>query len=199
MEVPAPTTLNECWSVDFLSDADIAGRQVRILAAIDEASRESLILPVARSMTGTEVAAQLDRVALFRGYPTLLRMDDGPEFRSVALAAWATKHGGTLIFIEPVKPNQNCFVESFNGIFRRKCLDLNVFYDLPHAQAVVDAFRNEYNHDKPHESLKGTPSGVCFTAQKGVKRRQWDYASDRGEEWGLSTLTPFSKNRRCHS
>ena len=184
MEVPAPTTLNECWSVDFLSDADVTGRQVRILAAIDDASRESLILTVARSMTGAEVAAQLDRVALFRGYPTFLRMDNGPEFRSAALAAWATKHGVTLIFIEPGKPYQNCFVESFNGIFRRKCLDLNVFHNLAHAQAVIDAFRNEYSHDKPHGSLKGTPSGVCFTAQKGVTRQQPDYTSDRGEMGG---------------
>jgi putative transposase len=97
-------------------------------------------------------------------------MDNGPEFRSAALSAWATKHRVTLIFIEPGKSFQNCFVESFNGILRRKCLDLNVFHDLAHAQAVVDAFRNEYNYEKTHESLKGTPSGVYFTAQKGVKR-----------------------------
>jgi putative transposase len=148
----------------------VTGRQVRILAAIDDASRESLILRAARSMTGAEVTAQLDRVALFRGYPTFLRMDNGPEFRSAAMAAWATKHGVTLIFIEPGKPFQNCFVESFNGILRRKCHDLNVFHDLAHAQAVVDAFRNEYNHEKPHGSLKGTHSGFCFAAQKGVKR-----------------------------
>lgn len=93
----------------------------------------------------------------------------------------------TLIFIEPGKPYQICFVESFNGIFRRKCLDLNVFHNLAHAQAVIDAFRNEYNHDKPHESLKGTPSGVCFTAQKGAAKYQPDYTSDRGGDGGLST------------
>lgn len=96
-------------------------------------------------------------------------MDNGPEFRSAALAAWATKHGVTLIFIEPGKPYQNCFVESFNGIFRRKCLDLNVFHNLAHAQAVIDAFRNEYNHDKPHGSLGVPPAVFASQLRKGLQ------------------------------
>ena len=85
------------------------------------------------------------------------------------MAAWATKHGVTLIFIEPGKPFQNCFVESFNGILRRKCLDLNVFHDLAHAQEVVDAFRNEYNHEKPHGSLGVPPAVFASQLRKKLK------------------------------
>jgi putative transposase len=157
--IPAPERQDECWSIDFLSDAERTGRHIRILALIDDATRENLLLHAAHSMTGKQVADAVDRVATFRGYPKFLRSDNGPEFRSAAFAAWAAKNGVTLVFIEPGKPHQNCFIESFNGKFRAKCLDLHVFESLRYAQEVIDTYRHEYNHEKPHGSL-GVPPAV---------------------------------------
>ena len=136
---------------------------------IDDTTRESLLLNAAHSMTGAQVGAALDRVAMFRGYPRFLRSDNGPEFRSAALAAWATKHGVTLVFIEPGKPQQNCFIESFNGKFRERCLDLHVFQDVAHAQGIIDAFRREYNCEKPHGSLGVPPAAFASRLRKKLQ------------------------------
>ena len=167
--VPSPTRPNDCWSIDFLSDAEASGRHIRVLALIDDATRESLLLQVAYSMTGAEVADAVDRVATFRGYPAFLRSDNGPEFRSNAMASWAAKHGVTLLFIEPGKPFQNCFIESFNGKFRDRCLDLHVFENVSHAQATIDGFRHEYNHERPHGSLGVPPAVFARELRKQIK------------------------------
>ena len=167
--IPAPERQNDCWSIDFVSDAESTGRHIRILALIDDATRESLLLQAAYSMTGKQVAEFVDRVAMFRGYPKFLRSDNGPEFRSVAFATWAAKHGVTLVFIEPGKPHQNCFIESFNGKFRAKCLDLHLFENLRHTQGIIDGYRHEYNHEKPHGSLGVPPAVFARQLRKKLK------------------------------
>jgi putative transposase len=170
VSVPAPEALNEVWSIDFMSDRIEARRTIRIFNVIDDASRESLLSKVAYSIPAEEVTEQLDSIALFRGYPTFIRCDNGPEFKSRALAQWAARHGVTLLFIEPGKPHQNCFIEAFNGIMRDKCLNLHLFHSVLDAQQKINSFRDDYNHNIPHGSLGVPPAVLAKHLRKGIHR-----------------------------
>lgn len=152
-----PTAPNQRWSMDFLCDQLADGRRFRILTVLDELTRESLALEVDTSLPGQRVTRVLDRIAEKRGYPQVIVMDNGPEFTSRALDAWAYEHGITLAFIEPGKPTQNAYTESFNGKFRDECLNMHWFLSLTHTRRVTEAWRYDYNHVRPHSSLGRIP------------------------------------------
>lgn len=151
---PAVTSPNERWSMDFVTDAFADGRCFRNLTVVDDATRECPLIEVARSLPAERVIAALDRVARERGYPRAIVCDNGPEFRSEALDQWADQHGLTLAFIEPGKPVQNAFIESFNGRFRDECLNEHWFLDLADAQHIIEAWRIDYNTVRPHGELE---------------------------------------------
>lgn len=162
-----PERLNELWSMDFLNDALAGGRRYRILSLQDTFSRECLALEVDMSLPAARVIRVLERVALERGLPERIRIDNGPEFVSQALDQWAYARGIRLEFIQPGKPTQNAFIESFNGRFRDECLNSHWFTTLPQAQREIEIFRVDYNEVRPHRSLgKRTPCE--FAAQLRV-------------------------------
>ena len=159
--VPAavPSRPNERWSMDFMSDATASGRRLRLFNLVDDFSREVLAMDVETSITALQVGRILDRVAAERGgYAKAIVCDNGPEFASRELDRWAHQHGVKLDFIDPGKPVQNCFIESFNGRAREECLNLHWFTDLADARRTVAGWMREYNEERGHSSLgKKTP------------------------------------------
>jgi putative transposase len=152
--MPAPSRVNECWGMDFVSDALINGRRIRILNIVDGLSREDLDGPIDTSLPAVRVVEALDRIALERGaYPERLIVDNGPEFRSRQLDAWAYQNGVALHFIDPGKPIQNALTESYNGRMRDECLNMNWWPTLGSAQAGIRKWRQRYNTERPHGSL----------------------------------------------
>lgn len=141
------------WSMDFVSDKTRSGSNIRVLTVIDEVTRECLALEADSSITGRKVTAVLNRIAIFRGMPQEILTDNGPEFTSNAMNAWAYDHKVEHIFIDPGKPMQNGYIESFNGKFRAECLDQHWFKNLSEAKGIVEDWRQEYNHIRPHMSL----------------------------------------------
>jgi len=144
---------NHVWSLDFVHDRLWLGRCFRTLNIIDEFTRESLAIEVDTSLGGFRVARVLDQLKQERGCPVFLRMDNGPEFTGKAMDDWASINKVNLKFIEPGKPVQNTWVESFNGRFREECLNLNWFSSLQEARAIIQKWREDYNQVRPHSSL----------------------------------------------
>lgn len=149
------TAPSQRWSMDFMHDSLSTGRSFRILNVLDEFHRACLATEVDLSLPGERVVRVLDRLIEEQGKPKEIWVDNGPEFASKALDRWAAERGVELRFIRPGKPVQNCFIESFNGTIRRDCLEANWFDSLADARRKIEAWRNEYNHDRPHTSLGG--------------------------------------------
>ena len=150
-----PQRANQHWAMDFVHDALFNGRRFRCLTVIDLKTRVSPLIYPAHSISGQEVARVLDGVLAQRGKPEVITVDNGPEFRSREMQRWAQKHGIELNFIEPGKPTQNAFIESFNGKFRDECLNQHWFTSLHEAKEIIENWREEYNTFRPHHSLKG--------------------------------------------
>ena len=156
--VPPPAqTLMECLSIDFVSDATVQGRKLRMLTAVDEFSKLSPAIVVGHSLTGNDVVCTLKQVAARYGLPGRLRMDNGPELRSKVVLEWALENEVKLDYIQPGKPTQNAFIESFNGRFREECLDQELFRDIEDAKRKVERWRNFYTNLRPHSALGGMP------------------------------------------
>jgi len=154
-----PDAPNEVWSADFVFDRTAEGRVVKCLTIVDDATTEAVAIVPARALGGVPVTRVFDRLALDRGLPRILRTDNGPEFCGRAMLTWAHDRGVILRLIEPGKPNQNAYIESFNGRFRDECLNEHWFTSLPHAQAIIEAWRREYNEERPKKGLGGlTPA-----------------------------------------
>jgi len=150
---------NERWSMDFMSDTLSSGRRFRCLTIIDEFSRECLAIHVAHSIPAVGVIAVLERLREERGLPNVIVTDNGSEFTSRAFDAWAYARGVKIDFIQPGKPVQNAFIESFNGTLRDDCLNLHWFLSLRDAQVTIEDWRRDYNEVRPHSSLGGlTPT-----------------------------------------
>jgi len=150
----APSAPNQLWSLDFVSDALWWGRKIRLLTVVDAYTRESLAIEVDVSLSGVRVARVLDRVIAERGgVPEEIVLDNGPELTSRALDQWAYERGVRLRFIEPGKPVQNAFIESFNGRLRDECLNEHWFHSLADASRTVESWRIDYNQSRPHSSL----------------------------------------------
>jgi putative transposase len=163
-----PQGINQRWSLDFVSDALACSRRFRILAVIDDFSRECLALVADNSLSGIRVARELDRIAELRGYPCLIVSDNGTELTSNAILAWQEEHRVGWRYIAPGKPMQNGFVESFNGRFRDECLNEHLFRSLAQARRIVEHWRLDYNAKRPHTGLHGlTPIEFATRPAKG--------------------------------
>ncbi len=152
--VAVPTRPNERWSMDFVRDTLGDGRAFRCFTLVDDCTRECPAIEVDVSLPGERVVRVLDRVAAVRGYPRAIVCDNGPEFVSAALDEWAHRHQVVLDFIDPGKPVQNAFIESFNGTFRDECLNESWFVSLADAQRTIEAWRIDYECERPHSRLK---------------------------------------------
>jgi putative transposase len=151
---PTPATRPlERWSLDFLSDSLVDGRRFRILTIVDTVSRVSPAIEIGVSLTGERVVTLLDRLRSTVGVPQRIVIDNGPEFISKALDAWAYQNGVQLEFSRPGKPTDNAFAESFNGRFRDECLNLHWFASLEEVRQTLEEWRIEYNTERPHRAL----------------------------------------------
>lgn len=150
-----PEHPNKMWSMDFMHDALYNGRKVKILNVIEEFNRQALAMVVDTGITSVRVIEILERLIEKHGKPICIRSDNGPEFTSHILLNWFHKRRIQHQFIEPGKPSQNCFIERFNGSFRKEILDAYVFYSINELRLITDNWMNEYNSYRPHDSLQG--------------------------------------------
>ncbi|PVY78800.1 putative transposase [Tamilnaduibacter salinus] len=148
-----PEAANQTWSMDFVMDALASGRRIKCLTIVDDFTKECLDIPVASGICGDQVVRTLEAIAAFRGYPQAVRTDQGPEFTGKALDRWAYDNDVELKLIQPGKPTQNGYVESFNGKFRDECLNEHWFRDLAHARQIISQWRRDYNEQRPHSAL----------------------------------------------
>jgi putative transposase len=154
---PRANRRNQRWSMDFVSDCVGTGKVIRMLTIVDDCTRECPAIEVDTSLGGLRVRRVLDRIASERGLPEAIVVDNGPEFRGRALAAWSEERRVRLEFIQPGKPVQNAYVESFNGRLRDECLNANWFTSLSDARRKIETWRQDYNQQRPHSSLNYLP------------------------------------------
>lgn len=173
---------NQRWSLDFVSDQMTDGRRFRILTVIDNCTRECLGLIADTSLSGRRVARELDAIILGRGRPDTIISDNGTEYTSNAILAWADDTGVGWHYIAPGKPQQNGFNESFNGRLRDELLNETLFRSLPHARGVLEAWGRDYNETRPHSKLGWlTPKAYAqaLTVHSGRSAALVDGCSDR--------------------
>jgi putative transposase len=171
--IAIPQGANQRWSLDFVSDALIDSRRFRILAVVDDFSRECLGLIADSSLSGLRVARELDRIAERRGYPRMLVSDNGTELTSNAILAWQQEHEVEWHYIAPGKPQQNGFAESFIGRFRDECLNEHLFNNLRQARHIIEGWRIDYNTRRPHTSLAGlTPNEFANRSKMDQNRNR---------------------------
>ncbi|MBS0383166.1 MAG: IS3 family transposase [Proteobacteria bacterium] len=167
---------NEVWSMDFVSDALANARRIRCLTVADDFTHECVDIAVDHGISGKYVTRVLDQAACFRGYPRAVRTDNGPEFTSRAFIAWAQQHGIRHLLIQPGKPMQNGYVESFNGKFRDECLNEHWFTSLPQSRDIIANWRRDYNEVRPHSSCGRIPP-----AKFAANHRQQQEATNNSE------------------
>jgi putative transposase len=154
-----PLAKNERWSLDFVSDALGCGRRLRILCVVDDFTRECLALVADTSLSGARVARELDALVKTRGRPAMIVSDNGTELTSLVMLRWQGETGVAWHYIQPGKPQQNGFVESFNGRLRDELLNETLFGGLAQARRIIEEWRIDYNGERPHTSLNGlTPN-----------------------------------------
>ena len=158
-----PSRANEVWSMDFVFDRLADGRALKCLAVVDDATQEAVTVTPERAISGAYVTRILDQVKGERGLPKVIRSDNGREFCGRAMAIWAHANNVALRFIEPGKPNQNAYVESFNGRLRDECLNEHWFTSLEHARAIIEDWRRDYNERRPKKHLGGLPPATYAT------------------------------------
>jgi putative transposase len=166
MAVPQDRNLR--WSLDFVMDTLTSGRRFRILAVVDDFTRECLTLVADTSLPAPRVVRELDRIVEIRGWPRMIVSDNGTEFTSNAILTWQQEHDVEWHYIAPGKPMQNGFVESFNGRLRDECLNEHLFANLNEARQIIEAWRDDYNTNRPHTSLNGlTPTEFAARPKEG--------------------------------
>ena len=154
-----PGAANEVWSMDFVFDRIATGRSLKALVIVDDATHEAVAVLAEHSIGGERLTRMMDEVCSRRGRPAVIRTDNGKEFTGKAMLNWAYRNGVSLRLIEPGKPNQNAYVESFNGRLRDECLNEHWFTSLPHARLEIERWRREYNKERPKQGLGGlTPT-----------------------------------------
>jgi putative transposase len=160
-----PQGCNQRWSLDFVSDAFACGRRFRILAVVDDFTRECLALIADTSISGLRVARELDWAIAERSRPAMVVSDNGTELTSMAILRWSKERDVEWHYIAPGKPQQNGFIESFNARLRDECLNETIFTSLAQARSVLAAWRHDYNHHRPHSSLGNkTPAEMAALA-----------------------------------
>jgi len=149
-----PSELNQVWSMDFMTDSLWDGRSFRLLNILDDYNREMLSIVADTSLPALRVIRALEELALERGLPKTIRVDNGPEFISKQLDVWCKDHQITLAFIQPGKPMQNGYIERCNGSIRNELLNAYVFRTLDEVRFMTEEWRIDYNHKRPHKALK---------------------------------------------
>lgn len=152
-----PTTINQIWSMDFMSDTLTDGRSIRTFNVVDDYNREGLNIDVDLSMPAQRVIQSLERLIEWRGKPKAIRCDNGPEYISQALRDWAQAMDIKLMYIQPGKPTQNAYIERFNRTVRQECLNLHLFDSVESAQNITTQWLWIYNNQRPHFALGGIP------------------------------------------
>jgi putative transposase len=151
--------------MDFLTDRLADGRRFRVLTVVDHVSRVSPAIAVDISLSGGQVAMVLNAAARVYGLPQRICVDNGPEFISKALDAWAYRRGVALVFSRPGKPTDNAVIEAFNSRFRDECLNLHWFATVEEARQIIEAWRIDYNTERPHRSLGQEPPAAWMTSR----------------------------------
>jgi transposase InsO family protein len=190
---------NQVWSYDFIEDQTADGRKLKILPIVDEFTRECLTIEVERHLTAQEVVETLAFLFELRGAPRYLRSDNGPEFIAKAVRNWLIRSGVNTLYIEPGSPWENPYSESFNSRFRDELLNRELFDTLHEAKVLIEDFRLEYNHRRPHSALGyRTPAAYAAlcAAEGGAPRETRGSVTDAP---GRSLITPGPKNggRSC--
>lgn len=147
---PKATRPNEVWSMDFVFDVTSCGRRLKLLNVVDDFTKKCIAIVVSRSIRGTDIAELFDSIAV---KPARLRCDNGPEFQSTAMITWAEKAGVEIEFIEPGKPIQNAYIESFNSRIRDECLNEHIFFTVEDARVKIAEWIEHYHSVRPHSSL----------------------------------------------
>ena len=196
--MPVPSGPNRRWSLDFVHDQMTDGRRFRFLAVVDDGTRECLALVADTSIAGKRVARQLDRILARRGRPGAIVSDNGTELTSNAILTWADRHKLAWHYIAPGKPAQNAFIESFNGRLRDELLNETLFRSLPQARVVLEAWRRDYNAERPHSSL-GWQTPLAFAAHWHVPSAQRARALSQSEgvaRWPVASGAESSFNQQ---
>jgi len=152
-----PTAVNQGWSMDFMCDSLVDGRRFRLLNIIDDYNRESLAIEIDTSLPALRVIRTLQKLIETRAIPQTIRVDNGPEFISDRLQQWCDDKQIRLQFIQPGKPMQNGFVERNNGSLRKELLDAYLFYSLSEVRQMAQEWQQDYNYERPHDSLGNVP------------------------------------------
>jgi putative transposase len=152
-----PLSINQTWSIDFMSDSLNTGRKIRTFNAIDDYNRECLGIEVDHSLPAERVIKSLEQLIEWRGKPKAIRCDNGPEYISYALREWAQAMDIELMYIQPGKPTQNAYIERFNRTARNEWLNMHIFDSIEHAQSLVTQWMWVYNNERPHSSIGGIP------------------------------------------
>lgn len=168
-----PEKMNQCWSMDFMHDSLFCGRCFRTFNVVDDFNREALAIEVDLNLPAPRIIRVLDRVAAWRGYPLKIRVDNGPEFISTALADWAEEHEIELEFIQPGKPTQNSYVERFNRTYRDEILNMYVFKTLNEVRELTDTWIREYNEERPHDSLEDLTPIEYLSKYQSAENSKW--------------------------
>lgn len=169
-----PEQLNDCWSLDYMSDALLGGRRFRTANVIDDSNREGLGILAAVSLPARRITRWLDQLADRRGYPRRIRVDNGPENISRHFQAWAKQHGIEVHYIQPGKPAQNAYIERFNRTYREAVLDMYLFKNIQQVQKLTDKWLIHYNHRRPHEALNHqTPWAAAQQLKKFNSTLAW--------------------------
>lgn len=163
----APVRANQVWAMDFMQDNLVDGRKFRTLNVVDVYTRACRAIEVDTSLGGARVVRVLERLVEAHGTPAQIMLDNGPEFISKALDAWAYAHGVDLVFSRPGKPTDNGYIESFNGKLRDECLNSHWFTTLADARSIIEAWRCDYNETRPHSAL-GQLSPTAFALRSMV-------------------------------
>ncbi len=171
LSLEQPASINQNWSMDFMSDALTDGRKFRTFNLIDDFNREVLAVEADTSLPARRVVRVLERVIWERGKPSFIRVDNGPEFISHTLETFCKEQGIKLLFIKPGKPMQNGFVERLNRTFREDVLDAYLFHNLKQVRVQSEEWRCDYNAYHPHQSLQGlSPIGYSQAVESGKLR-----------------------------
>lgn len=155
ISISSPSRPNQRWSLDFVTDGLWNGRRMRLLNVVDDFTRECLKIVVDTSLSGHRVAKELERLLQEKGAPAEILSDNGTEFTSRAILSWSCERSINWRYIEPGKPVQNAYIESFNGKLRDECLNENWFTSLDEARKIIEEWRSDYNEQRPHTSLGG--------------------------------------------
>ncbi len=176
LPLATPEALNQSWSVNFMHDVLVCSRRFRTFNVVGDFNRKALSIEIDLNLPALRVVCVLDRIAANRGYLIMLRMDNGPEFISLALAEWAEQHAVKVEFIQPDKSTQNAFIERFNRAYRTEILDFCLFRMLHEVRKITEKLVSEYNCERPHESLNNmTPEEYRqHNNLAGISKNAWN-------------------------